>query len=155
MDAHVALKPKLTRLKLSGIFETFQARLDQAQKDKWSYSQFLDFLLSDEVERRDHKQLTRRLAKSGLDPEKTLETFTFSFNPKIHEPTNRELATCRFLAKRENCFFLGHSGVGKVISPRPSATRRPAGATSSSTAVPSRSSSGSTRGEATGPMNDV
>ncbi len=50
MDAHVALKPKLTRLKLSGILETFQARMDQAQKDKWSYSQFLDFLLSDEVE---------------------------------------------------------------------------------------------------------
>ena len=44
MDAHVALKPKLTRLKLSGILETFQARMDQAQKDKWSYSQFLDFL---------------------------------------------------------------------------------------------------------------
>lgn len=113
MDAHVALKPKLTRLKLSGIFETFQARLDQAQKDKWSYSQFLDFLLSDEVERRDHKQLTRRLSKSGLDPEKTLETFNFSFNPKIHEPTIRELATCQFLAKHENCFFLGPSGVGK------------------------------------------
>jgi len=109
----VTLKPKLTRLKLSGILETLVNRLDQAQKEKWSYSQFLDFLLSDEVERRDHKQMVRRLSKSGLAPEKTLESFDFTFNPKIHEPTIRELATCRFIEKKENLLLLGPSGVGK------------------------------------------
>jgi len=109
----IALKPKLTRLKLSGILDTLGSRLEQAQGEKWSYSQFLDFLLSDEVERRDHKQLVRRLSKSGLDPEKTLTTFDFSFNPKIHEPTIRELATCRFLEKNECLLLLGPSGVGK------------------------------------------
>ena len=109
----VTLKPKLTRLKLSGILDTLGSRLEQAQGDKWSYSQFLDFLLSDEVERRDHKQLVRRLAKSGLDPEKTLTTFDFRFNPKIHEPTIRELATCRFLENKECLLLLGPSGVGK------------------------------------------
>ena len=109
----VTLKPKLTRLKLSGILDTLGSRLEQAQGDKWSYSQFLDFLLSDEVERRDHKQLVRRLSKSGLDPEKTLTTFDFRFNPKIHEPTIRELATCRFLENKECLLLLGPSGVGK------------------------------------------
>jgi DNA replication protein DnaC len=109
----ITLKPKLSRLKLSGILETLGGRLEQAQSDKWSYSQFLDFLLSDEVERRDHKQLLRRLAKSGLDPEKTLTTFDFRFNPKIHEPTIRELATCRFLENKECLLLLGPSGVGK------------------------------------------
>lgn len=109
----ITLKPKLSRLKLSGILETLGGRLEQAQSDKWSYSQFLDFLLSDEVERRDHKQLVRRLLKSELDPEKTLQSFDFSFNPKIHEPTIRELATCGFLDKKECLFFLGPSGVGK------------------------------------------
>jgi DNA replication protein DnaC len=112
MDA-MTLKPKLTRLKLSGILETLGGRLDQAQSDKWSYSQFLDFLLSDEVERRDQKQLIRRLLKSELDPEKTLQSFDFSFNPRIHEPTIRELGGCGFLSKKENCLFLGPSGVGK------------------------------------------
>jgi DNA replication protein DnaC len=109
----VELKPKLSRLKLSGILETLGGRLEQAQSEKWSYSQFLDFLLSDEVERRDHKQLLRRLSKSGLDPSKTLETFDFSFNPKIHEPAIRELSTCGFLEKNENLLLLGPSGVGK------------------------------------------
>ncbi len=82
-------------------------------RSKWSYSQFLDFLLSDEVERRDHKQLVRRLSKSGLDAQKTLESFDFSFNPRIHEPTIRELATCQFLEKAECLLLLGPSGVGK------------------------------------------
>ena len=107
------LKPKLTRLKLSGITETLAMRIAQAMNEKWSFSQFLDMLLSDEVERRDFKQLGRRLTRSGLEPEKSLERFDFQFNPRIHEATFRELATCGFLQQQENLFLVGPSGVGK------------------------------------------
>ncbi len=113
MDELVSLKPKLVRLKLSGMLDTLSERLTQATGEKWSFSHFLDTLLTDEVERRDFKQLGRRLGKSGLDPEKTLETFDFSFNPRIHEPTIRELATCRFIERKDNILLLGPSGVGK------------------------------------------
>ena len=84
MDEMTLLRPKLTRLKLSGVLETLPDRMQQAMSEKWPYSQFLDALVSDEVERRDHKQLSRRLSKSGLDPQKTLEAFDFTFNPRIH-----------------------------------------------------------------------
>jgi len=113
MDELLTLKPKLTRLKLSGVSETLETRISQAMREKWSFSQFLEVLLSDEVERRDFKQLGRRLTRSGMDPDKTLETFDFRFNPRIHEPTIRELAACQFVAKHENVFFVGPSGVGK------------------------------------------
>ncbi len=113
MDELVTLKPKLTRLKLSGVSETLETRIAQAMREKWSFSQFLEILLSDEVERRDFKQLGRRLTRSSLEPDKTLETFDFRFNPRIHEPTIRELATCQFITKHENVFFVGPSGVGK------------------------------------------
>lgn len=113
MDELVALKPKLARLKLSGILETLTERLGQATSEKWSFTHLLDVLVTDEVERRDFKQLSRRLSKSGLDADKTLETFDFSFNPRIHQPTIRELATGMFTQKAENVFFLGPSGVGK------------------------------------------
>ena len=95
------------------MLDTLSERLSQALTEKWSYTQFLDILLSDEAERRDFKQLGRRLTKSGLAPDKTLETFDFSFNPRIHAPTLRELATCRFVERAENVFFVGPSGVGK------------------------------------------
>ena len=113
MDELLTLKPKLTRLKLSGVSETLENRISQAMREKWSFSQFLEVLLSDEVERRDFKQLGRRLTRSGLEPDKTFETFDFRFNPRIHEPTLRELATCQFITKHENAFFVGPSGVGK------------------------------------------
>lgn len=114
MDNYTFLKPKLTRLKLSGILETITVRMGQAVDEKWSYSTFLDMLLSDEVERRAQKQLVCRLGKSELELEQTLETFDFSFNLKIHKPTIMELANCFFIEKKENIFFLGPSGVGKT-----------------------------------------
>jgi DNA replication protein DnaC len=113
MDELSLLRPKLTRLKLSGITETLSLRISQGMNEKWSFSQFLDMLLSDEVERRDFKQLGRRLTRSGLEPDKSLESFDFRFNPRIHEATFRELATCGFLQKQENLFLVGPSGVGK------------------------------------------
>ena len=113
MDELTLLKPKLARLKLTGMLETLSERLGQAVTDKWSFSQFLDVLLTDEVERRDFKQLARRLTKSGLDAQQTLETFDFSFNSRIHSPTIHELATCQFIERHENVFFCGPSGVGK------------------------------------------
>ena len=113
MDDLALLRPKLARLKLSGMLDTLNERLQQALAEKWSYTQFLDTLLTDEAERRDFKQLGRRLTKSGLAPDKTLETFDFSFNPRIHAPTLRELATCRFVQRAENVFLVGPSGVGK------------------------------------------
>ena len=115
MDELLPLKPKLTRLKLSGINESLETRISQAMREKWSFSQFLDVLLSDEVERRDFKQLGRRLIRSGLEPDKTLETFNFHFNPRIHEPTIRELAICQFILKHENVFLVGPSGVGNYV----------------------------------------
>jgi DNA replication protein DnaC len=88
------LKPKLVRLKLSGVLETLEQRIAQAMEEKWEYSQFLLNLLTDEVIRRDNRQLTLRVGRSGLNPEKTIASFDFSFNKHIHKPTIRELATC-------------------------------------------------------------
>jgi DNA replication protein DnaC len=85
-------------------------------EEKWEYSQFLLNLLTDEVIRRDNRQLTLRVGRSGLNPEKTIASFDFSFNKHIHKPTIRELATCSFIEQRRNLFFVGPSGVGKEPS---------------------------------------
>lgn len=107
------INKKLNRLKLSGMAATLQQRLEQAMKEKWSYSNLFEVLLTDEIERRDNKQLTMRLAKSRLNQTKTLETFDFNFNTKIQASLIRELASCSFVEKKQNIFILGPSGVGK------------------------------------------
>lgn len=113
MDDLALLKPKLIRLKLSGMLDSLEERLSQAVRGKWSHTRLISQLFADEVERRDGKNLTRRITKSGLDPARSLEVFDFTFNPKIPETAIRELSTCLFIARKENVFLLGPSGVGK------------------------------------------
>lgn len=98
---------------MPGITETLDHRLGQAVEEKWSYSTLIEMLLTDEIERRNNRQLTLRLAKSRLDVHKTIETFNFEFNTTIQASLIRELASCAFIEKKQNIFFLGQSGCGK------------------------------------------
>ena len=107
------LKPKLVRLKLSGVLETLDERLSQATNEHWDFTSFLTRLLTDEIERRDSKLMTMRLGRSGLDGQKTLAAFDFAFNPKISKTTVKELSRCRFVEEHRNLFVVGPSGVGK------------------------------------------
>lgn len=107
------LEPKLKRLRLSGILETLEVRTGQAVDGKISYTDFLERLLEDEIERREQKQLALRLRRAGFDPGKTLETFDFSFNPEINRQAIQELATCGFVNRKENILIYGQTGVGK------------------------------------------
>lgn len=110
---NVHMSRKLAKLRLPGIAASLEQRLQQAIEEKWAYSMFIETLLTDEIERRENKQLNLRLAKSRLDLSKTLETFDFKFNPKLQVSLIRELSLCRFLEKKQNIFILGPSGVGK------------------------------------------
>jgi DNA replication protein DnaC len=114
MNEMTQLKPKLNRLKMSGILEHLDLRIHQAEEGRWGYSEFLLSLFQDEIERRDFKVLSSRLKKSGLDAQMTMETFDFRFNARIHEPAVRELALCTFVERGENVFLVGPSGVGKT-----------------------------------------
>ena len=60
------LKTVLKRLKLSGILATLPDRWAYARQEKLDYPQFLELVLSDEVERRDHKHIANRLARRWL-----------------------------------------------------------------------------------------
>ena len=113
MDETVLISKKIAALRMPGMLNMFESRLKTASTEKWSYSTLLDMLLTDELDRRNHNQLTRRLANSRLSPDKTLESFEFSFNPKVPAASIRELAVCKFISEAQNIFFLGPSGTGK------------------------------------------
>ena len=107
------LLPKLKSLRLSGILETLEVRHQQAIAEQASYVEFLEKLLEDEVERRNQKQLSLRLRRSGLDPAKTLEAFDFRFNANINRQQVYDLATCAYVERAEGVWLLGPAGVGK------------------------------------------
>ena len=60
MSIQLELKTVLKRLKLSAMLATLPDRVAFARKEKLDYAQFLELVLSDEVERREQKQTSRK-----------------------------------------------------------------------------------------------
>jgi DNA replication protein DnaC len=107
------LIPILKKLRMSGVLGTLELRTRQAADDGLSHSEFLLRLMTDEVERRDSKQLDMRLRRASFDHAKSLEDFDFTFNPKIPKAKILDLATCAFISRHENICLVGQTGVGK------------------------------------------
>ena len=114
MSQTAQLKTQLKNLKLSGMLDNLDLRLLEARQNQLAYSEFLSLILTDEIETRNMRKVKRLLFQSGMGSEKTLETFDFSFNPSINAAYIRELATCRFIERGEDVFFIGPSGTGKT-----------------------------------------
>jgi DNA replication protein DnaC len=107
------LAPQLKQLRLSGILETLDIRQQQAVDGQWSYAEFLERLLQDEVERRAQKQLDLRVRRAGLNTQKTLDNFDFTFNPAISRQQILQLAAGDYIRRHHNLLLCGPSGVGK------------------------------------------
>ena len=103
----------LKRLKLSGVLPTLPDRYAYARHEKLDYTQFLELILSDEVERRDHKHLANRLRDAGFEEECTLERFDWSAKIRIDKARLTELFGLHFIERHENVIFCGPVGVGK------------------------------------------
>jgi DNA replication protein DnaC len=101
-------------LKLPGMRENLEARLREAEANDLSYSEFLSMMLTDELELRTNRRISRLLHHAALGPEKTVETFDFSFNPSLNAKLIKSLATCRFIERGEGVFLLGPTGTGKT-----------------------------------------
>ncbi len=112
-DIH-QLENKMRSLKLNGMLDTLNLRLTQAQKDGLGFTQFLELLLEDEVQCRANKKLSSRITKARFEEGKSLEEFNFHFNPKVPTQYIHDLATCRFIERKESIIFCGPVGVGKT-----------------------------------------
>jgi DNA replication protein DnaC len=97
------------------MLETLQLRLDQAQQAKFSYLEFLELLLEDEIGRRAASALASRLSKAHFEEQRTLEEFDWLFNPSIPAAQIRDLANCQFVARKESILLCGPVGVGKTF----------------------------------------
>ena len=107
------LKTVLKHLKLSGILATLPDRWAYARQEKLDYPQFLELVLSDEVERRDHKRVANRLRDAGFEEECTLERFDWSAKIRLDKARLTELFGLHFLERHENVILCGPVGVGK------------------------------------------
>jgi DNA replication protein DnaC len=104
----------LTRLRLVRVRELLESLLEDAAKRELSYADFLDGLLSAEVQSKQDKRIRMGRSVARFPFQRTLEDFDFAFQPSIDARVVRELSTCRYITSGENVLLLGPPGVGKT-----------------------------------------
>jgi DNA replication protein DnaC len=103
----------LKNLRLSGLAQSLDVRLHEAQSNSLGHAEFLELLLQDELLVRSDRQLARRVKAACFRELKTLDSFDWSFNPNLPKKRILDLATGRFLKERRDVLLLGPPGVGK------------------------------------------
>jgi DNA replication protein DnaC len=107
------LAKTLKKLRLSGLLESLEVRLHEAQSHQLNHLEFLELILQDELAVRSDRQRQRRVKAAGFRELKTLEDFDWSFNPSVPRKRVYELATGRYLQDARDVLWLGPPGVGK------------------------------------------
>jgi DNA replication protein DnaC len=109
-----SLSSTLKQLRLSGMAETLEVRLHEAQGNHLTHAEFLELVMQDEMLVRGERKLARRLKAASFRDLKSLEDFDWSFNRSIKKSEIFELATGRFISEHRDVLFYGPPGTGKI-----------------------------------------
>ncbi len=104
----------LLALKLNGININIDELLDTAESTKSSYLEFLQSLLSTEINYRKERRIHRNLIGAHFPVLKDIESFKFENLDGIREEDINNLLDFRWIDNSENALFLGPPGVGKT-----------------------------------------
>ena len=106
---HAALK----KLRLSGMAQSLDVRLQEASGNGLNHAEFLELILQDELAIRAERLISRRVKAAAFRELKPLEDFGFAFNSSIKRKQVYDLATCRFIHEVRDVLILGPPGTGK------------------------------------------
>jgi DNA replication protein DnaC len=109
------LKQTLKRLRLSGMLATLPDRVAYAKGTKLSYSEFLELVLNDEIQRREDGNIERRLRSATVDLDQTFERFDWDATITVDREKLKELFSLEFIGRKENVLLCGPVGVGKTF----------------------------------------
>jgi len=108
-----SLQTALKKLRLSGMAQSLEVRLQEASGNRLSHAEFLELVLQDELDVRTHRLVSRRTKAASFRETKTLEDFDWQFNPTIKRKQFFDLAACGFIREAHDILLLGPPGTGK------------------------------------------
>ncbi len=108
-----SLQTTLRQLRLSGLAQTLDVRLQEAAGHNLSHAEFLELVLQDELVVRDERLVNRRVKAAAFREVKPLDQFDWSFNPSLPKKPVFDLATCRFIRDHRDVLLIGPPGTGK------------------------------------------
>ena len=108
-----SLQTTLKTLRLSGLIQSLDVRLQEAAGNSLTHAEFLELILQDELLVRKERQIQRRIKAAVFRELKTLEDFDWQFNPSVKKKQIYDMASCRFIRECQDCLFLGPPCTGK------------------------------------------
>jgi len=108
-----ALHAALTKLRLSGLTQSLEVRLQEAAGNRLQHAEFLELVLQDELAVRNERLIARRIKAAAFREPRTLEDFDWRFNPSIKKKQIFDLAAGRFIREARDVLLLGPPGTGK------------------------------------------
>ena len=109
------LKQTLKRLRLSGLLATLPDRVAYAKGTKLSYTEFLELILNDEIQRRETTNVSTRLRTAMVDLDQTFERFDWEAAITVDRERLKDLLSLEFIGRKENVLICGPVGVGKTF----------------------------------------
>jgi DNA replication protein DnaC len=103
----------LKKLRLSGLSESLDVRLQEATANRLGHLEFLELVLQDELAVRRQRLVDRRIKAASFRDQKTLEDFDWDFNRSIKRKQVFDLAAGGFLHQRKDVLLIGPPGTGK------------------------------------------
>jgi DNA replication protein DnaC len=107
------LSDSLKKLRLSGLSESLDVRLQEATANRLGHLEFLELVLQDELAVRRQRLVARRIKAASFRDQKTLEDFDWDFNRSIRRKQVFDLAAGGFVHQRKDVLLIGPPGTGK------------------------------------------
>jgi len=86
------LKQRLRKLRLSGLANALDVRLQEAQSSRLPPVELLELLVEDELTVRADRHLARGIKAADFRELKTIDSFDFAFNPSLPAKLIHQLA---------------------------------------------------------------
>jgi DNA replication protein DnaC len=108
------LETLMRRLNLAQTRRIYQEVADRAEKEEWSYRDFLTFLLAEEVAHRQQTRLVRFTRKAHFPFFKTIEEFDFSLQSTLRKTVLGSYLGPDFVNEGRSLILHGKEGRGKT-----------------------------------------
>lgn len=110
----VDLEEALKRLNLANTRRHWKSLIDQAERQQWSYRQFLVLMITEEIAHRQQTRLERETRRAHFPFLKTIEEFDFSLQTTLRPQLLGSYLGPELVSEGRNLILFGKSGRGKT-----------------------------------------
>jgi DNA replication protein DnaC len=113
-DLAIDLDAQLKRLNLANARRVYRSLIDRAEREQWSYGEFLALLVSEEIAHRQQTRVQRLTRRAGFPFLKTIEEFDFSYQSSVRLALLGSSLSADFVTEGRSLIFTGKPGRGKT-----------------------------------------